>query len=80
MPRRVWWKILGVRFELVGTIDEIETIATGPSLKPDRSCERRMVAAGGGSSRESRRSGCGTASFVELNSIGTKLTASASGI
>jgi hypothetical protein len=33
MPRRVWWKILGVRCELVGTIDEIETIATGPSLK-----------------------------------------------
>ena len=53
----------GVRFELVGAIEQIETIAAGLGVTVRSFLARRMAAAGGGSSRESPSSDCRTASL-----------------
>jgi hypothetical protein len=68
-----------VKFEVIGDIEQVETIAAGPSVKVRAFLRKVYGAVGGGSGRGSRLSASRMEISVEWSYIGTKPMASGNG-
>jgi hypothetical protein len=68
-----------VKLEVVGEIEQVETIAVGPSVKVRKFLGRPTVGAGGGNEKGSPQSGSQMEISVESSYMGTKPTVSVNG-